>query len=346
MVNEIHLQEESRMGVRLVEEYRGETLENIHYGHICIIDGTGSVIMSAGDPEWVAYMRSAAKPFQAIPSIVHRVDEKFGLSDKEKTIMTASHRAEAEHVETLESMMAKIGIGEERLICAETYPLSQKARDELIVQGRPRRRLYHNCSGKHLGVLALCKALGLPLEGYASPEHPAQQEILRTIAYLAEVPAESIRIGVDGCGFPVFALPLSRIARLYLKLACPDLIEDADIRRAAVEISRVMNAHPDLVSASWFICSNLLRDPNIVAKGGAKGIYGFALRKERIAVALKVLDGSEEEWPLVIAAILEQLQYDNRETIERLYRLAPKEVKNDSSRVVGTNRVVFELKRH
>ncbi|MDQ8734509.1 asparaginase [Paenibacillus sp. LHD-38] len=332
------------MAERLVEEYRGQILENIHYGHICGIDDTGKVILSAGNPEWVSYMRSAAKPFQAIPAFVHGIGSAFGLTDQEMTLMTASHRAESIHVEALESMLRKIGVSEESLVCSNTYPLSMQARDELMLGRKPGRRIYHNCSGKHLGVLALCKALGYGTEGYEDPAHPAQREIMRAVSLFSGCKEDEIKIGTDGCGFPVFALPLNKIAMMFLKLACPDLIENQEVRNAASDISRIMNAHHDMVSAPWFICSNLLKDPNIAAKGGAKGIYGFALRKERIAFALKVLDGSEDEWPLIIASILEQINYGNKETIERMYGLASREIKNDSNLVVGSNKAVFRLK--
>jgi len=331
------------MAERLVEEYRGGTLENIHYGHIVVIDDTGKAILRAGDPDWVAYMRSAAKPFQAVPAFLHGVDRRFGLTDREMALLTASHRAEEAHVEALESMLAKIGAEERCLVCAETYPLSMQARDALLLSGMPKRRLYHNCSGKHLGVLALCKARGYDTEGYEEPSHPAQRDILRAVSLFSGVAEQDIRLGTDGCGFPVFALPLRSIAAMYLRLACPDLLPDEATRKAATHIARVMSENSDMVSAPWFICSNLLKDPNIVAKGGAKGVYGFALKKERLAVALKVLDGSEDEWPIIIASILEQLGYDNRETIDRMYRLAPREVKNDGGLVVGSNKAVFRL---
>lgn len=331
--------------VRLIEQYRGGQLETIHFGHVCGVDECGEVIYAAGDPDWQAYLRSAAKPFQAIPAFAHGVPEAFGLTGNEKTIMTASHRAEPYHVEALEAMMSKIGLGEELLICAPSLPLSPSARDEIIKSGGAKRRLYHNCSGKHMGLLAYSKLRGYPLEGYGEPEHPAQQEVLRTIACMADYPLRFIHGGIDGCGLPVHALPLHAIARMFLKLACPDLIADEAIARAAREIGALMNEHGEMVSAPWFICSVLLKDPNIVAKGGAKGVYGFGLRKERLAFALKVLDGSEDAWPVVIASILDQIGYGNRDTIERLHALAPMTIRNDGGLAVGENKAVFELRQ-
>ncbi|MFC5403457.1 asparaginase [Cohnella soli] len=327
----------------LVHEYRGGTLENVHYGHVCGVDETGSVVYRYGDPEWVTFMRSAAKPIQALPFFLEGLDEKLGFTDEELTIMMASHRALPYHVEALEGMMAKLGLDEIVLVCKPTFPLDADARDALVAERQPARRVYHNCSGKHLGVLAYAQGMGYPLEGYYSPEHPAQRRILAIAAELAECPEADIRIGTDGCGFPVFGMPLRNMALAFLKLACPDLIADAALRAAVSKMTALMNANPLMISAEYLICPNLLMDDNIVAKGGAKGIYCFGLKKERLAFALKVTDGSEDEWPIAVASILEQIGYDNRETIDRMYKIVPREIRNDNGLVIGENRAVFEL---
>lgn len=104
-----------------------------------------------------------------------------------------------------------------------------------------------------------------------------------------------------------------------------------------------MNKHPEMIASHDFICTVLLADPNIVAKGGAKGVYGFALKKERLSFALKVMDGSELVWPNIVASILEQIGYENRETIERLYALSSKVIINDNGEEVGERKTVFQL---
>ncbi|MCM3629717.1 asparaginase [Paenibacillus glycanilyticus] len=331
------------MSVALVREYRGDIEECVHYGHICGVDDRGKIVYSAGNPEAVSFLRSSAKPFQAIPVVRHGADEHFGLTDEEAAIMMGSHRAEPFHVAVLESMLRKTGLSEEQLICHPTYPLSVYATEALLRDQKPKRSIYHNCSGKHLGILALCKAMGYPMDSYGSPEHPAQREILDTLAELAEVPPESIGLGTDGCGFPVFALSLHALAVAFLKLACPDLIAKPDLREAVVKIASRMNAHSEMVAGTDRICSSLLLDSNIVAKGGAKGVYGFSLRRERLAFSLKVEDGSEDEWPLIVASILEQIGYGNQETIDRMYELAPLEIRNDNRLVIGHNKPVFTL---
>ncbi|PYI55683.1 asparaginase [Paenibacillus flagellatus] len=326
----------------LVEEYRGGVLENVHYGAIAVVDENGGLLYSAGDPEHLTFLRSAAKPFQAIPVMKRRIDEAYGLAGHEAALFAASHRGEAFHIDALESMMRKIGIDERQLHCCATYPLNEDAKAERHRAHEAKRKIFHNCSGKHTGLLALCKHMGWDESSYYDPEHPVQKEIVQALAYIAEVPESSIPQGVDGCGLPIFALPLHKIGYSFLKLACPDLIEDAATREAAARMAKLMNEHPDMIADTRFVCSALLKDPNLSAKGGAKGVYGIGLRKERIGISLKVSDGSEQVWPCIIASILERLQYGNRETIDRLYELVPNTIVNDGGTEVGHRRAVFE----
>lgn len=256
----------------LVEEYRGDKLECTHAGHICGIDDSGKIRYAIGNPRHVTYLRSAAKPFQAIPVIQHGIDEKFGFTAKETAVIAGSHRGEPFHIEAVESMLHKIGLGEDTLVCASTYPLNGNARDHVVRHNSPKRRVYHNCSGKHTGILAMCKGLGYEIGSYYDPDLPAQRQILHTLAVLSEVPEEQIPLGTDGCGLPIFALPLDALARAYLKLAVPSLILDAPLRDAVEKLTALMSGHGEMIAGTDFICSVLLRDSNLVAKGGAKGV--------------------------------------------------------------------------
>ncbi|MCD9022769.1 asparaginase [Cohnella silvisoli] len=329
----------------LVEEYRGKLLENVHFGVVSVVDEKGNVIYRAGNPEHMTYLRSAAKPFQAIPVMKRNIDEVYGLTGQETAIFAASHRGESFHIEALESIIRKVGFSEEGLHCCATYPLNEDAKAERHRAHEPKRRIFHNCSGKHSGLIALCKHMGWDERTYYKLDHPVQQEILETLAYIAEVPISSIPVGIDGCGLPVHALPLNKIALSYLKLACPDLIEDSATRVAAAKMAKLMNEFPDMIADTKFVCSALLKDPNLSAKGGAKGVYGIGLRKERLGISLKVSDGSEQVWPCIIASILERIGYDNQETIDRLYELVPNVIVNDGGTIVGERRAVFSLER-
>lgn len=327
----------------LIKEYRAGVMECAHYGHISITDENGNVVYSAGDPHFRAFTRSSAKPFQAIPGIRAGIAGHYGLTAQEIAIMSSSHRSEPMHIQVLEQIESKIGLGEECLICAPSYPLNEESRNEWLRSQGEKRRILHNCSGKHLGVLAYTQMKQADLGSYAEPEHPVQREILETMAYMAGIEQQEIKLGTDGCGFPVFSLPLSALSNAYLKLACPDLIEDPSTRSAVETITGAMNEYPLMVGGTKRVDSVLLEDSNIVAKGGFKGVFGFALKKERLGITFKVLDGSEEEWAYIAQSILEQIGYSNRKTIARLAEVYPPDIRNDAGKVVGRAEIEFKL---
>lgn len=329
----------------LVEEYRGNLLECVHKGYICITGEGGEVLYSVGDPEFITYMRSSAKPIQVLPLLEAELDKKYNLTDKEITVMAASHRAEPWHVKALEGIMEKTGINEQELICLPTYPLAATAKEQVIKQGGTPRSIYHNCSGKHLGILTLCTSMKCDKEAYWDINSPAQQEILNHVAYLAEYEKENIIIGTDGCGVPVFGMPMKNLANAYRRLACPDTIANAKTKAAVKKLSALMNENYEMISGTNLICTLLNQDSNIVAKGGAKGVYCFGLKEERVGISIKIIDGSEEEWPIIVAEILTQLEYKNKETINRLLKIYPKAVINDNKKIVGHSKVVFKLKK-
>lgn len=331
------------MDTILVKEFRADRLECVHRGSICIVNKDGKVVQYTGDPHYIAFTRSSAKPIQAIPGVRGGIVQQYGLSEADLAVMVASHRGEEDHIDTLNKLMEKIEIHEEGLICAPSLPLNQKSTINILRQGGDYRRLYHNCAGKHLGVLAYCKMKGYHLGDYDNPEHPVQQEIVQTLATLADLAVSDITIGIDGCGLPVFALPLSALATAYMKLANPQFMTDEGTAEAARMITKAMNEHPRLVAGSGMVDSILLEDHNIVAKGGFKGVYAFALKKEQLGITFKIADGSEEEWGLVVAQILEQIGYDNQATIQKLKQAFPNEIYNDAGKVVGRSDCVFTL---
>ncbi|MDQ0173170.1 asparaginase [Paenibacillus tundrae] len=327
----------------LVKEYRAGEMECAHYGHISITDEHGKVVYSVGNPHFRAFTRSSAKPFQAIPGIRAGIASHYGLSAQEIAIMASSHRSEPAHIQVLEQLSAKIGLGEECLVCAASYPLNEESRNEWLRGQGEKRRILHNCSGKHLGILGYSQMKKVDLGSYAEREHPVQREILETMAYMAGIEQHEIQLGTDGCGFPVFSLPLSALSNAYLKLACPDLIKDASTRRAVETITAAMNEFPLMVGGTHRVDSVLLEDDNIVAKGGFKGVFGFALKKERLGITFKILDGSEEEWAWIAQSILEQIGYTNRATIARLREIYPPDIRNDAGTIVGRAESEFIL---
>ncbi len=310
-------------------------MENVHYGQMSAVNLAKEEFVSVGQDYERVYFRSAAKPFQAIPIFMTDFIEKYEITSTESALFLASQRGEIYHQEALTSLLEKIPVGENDLICAASYPLNEEPKTLYIQQGFQKRKLLHNCAGKHLGFLTACLANGYNFQQYCHPDHPLQQMIKKYIAYLSDYDEGKIRTGIDGCGAPVFAIPLKNMAIAYLKLARPELIDDDQVREAVKKLTTVMNQENQIIAAENFICTALLKDPNIVAKGGAQGVYCFALRNEGVSFALKIMNGSESPWPNVIASVLEQIQYSNVETIERIKALSPSFVRNDAGHEVG-----------
>lgn len=323
--------------VALVNEYRGEVLDLIHYGYICVVDENSNVIYHAGDPEQIVFFRSASKPIQALPVIARRLDEKYGLTDEETALFAGSHQGDTFHVAAVESMLRKAGLTEDMMVMNPAYP--QVNADKCLEP----RKAYHNCSGKHVGAMLLQKETGGDARDYWREDSPAQAEIKRAVAAVSEFPEERIKIGLDGCGVPVFAVAMKNIAAAFKNLACPEKIACPDMRRAAERFVPRMHAYPHMIKGLDTLCTDLNRDDRIVAKGGAGGVYGIGLKDRKLGVAIKMQDGTNGMWPIVIQEILRYLGYENEETLSMLEKRCPHVMINDNGTPCGRRECVFEL---
>jgi len=321
---------------------RGGMSENIHRGRIAVVSAVdGELLHASGDVMAPAYVRSTAKPIQAIASLLDGTAEAYGFEDRHLALLAASHRGSPEQMEALEEILKRTGLDESLLAIQPTLPVGRRSRDEYVAGGGQPRKLFHTCAGKHLGVLAWSKLKGWPLEGYIRPDHPAQLEILSRIRMWAEANDDQVAIGKDGCGFPVAAMPLRRLALAYGRLASPDLAADRSAGAAAGRMAAAMNAYPELVEGRFRLASTLLEDPNIVAKSGAHGVFALGLRRERIGVSLAVADGTEVAWPYIVKAVLKRTGGASEETMGKLERIFPDVFLNDAKEVAGNWEAVF-----
>ena len=180
----------------LVEVKRGTLVESIHRGAIAIADTDGNVPFALGNIEVPVFPRSAVKLMQAIPLVESGAADAYGLDDGELAIACGSHSGEAKHLAAVRSLLAKSGVEERCLACGAHLPMSDRAARELERAGRSPSPVHNNCSGKHAGMLATAKYLGLDLEGYERLDHPVQKAIRRVISETCgvEIGAESIGI--------------------------------------------------------------------------------------------------------------------------------------------------------
>ena len=265
------------MGPLAVEVRRSGVVEARHRVHAVAVR-EGAVVAARGDGGLVTLLRSAAKPFQALPLVRARPE----LDERELAIASASHLADEEQLAAVKSLLAKAPATEDDLECGP--------------EGGSRLR--HNCSGKHAGMLALARARGWPTAGYRLAEHPVQRAMVEEIAVAAELTEPEIPTAVDGCGVVTFALPLDRIGRAFSRL---EVLDGGD------RVAAAMRDHPDLIRGPLAADTQLMRGlPGWVAKGGAEGLLGAA-GPGGLGVALKVEDGSGRAIRPALAAFLAEL---------------------------------------
>jgi len=70
---------------------RGSNIESIHKIHAVITDKKGRVLMCAGNPEYKSFIRSALKPFQAIPFVSSGAASKINNESKSIALACGSH---------------------------------------------------------------------------------------------------------------------------------------------------------------------------------------------------------------------------------------------------------------
>ena len=203
---ESKLERKRTMSEPLVNVTRGPIVESVHYGDIAVVDYTGRLLAFAGDPYRVTYLRSAAKPLQALNVLLSGAADRFAFTDEELAIMCASHYGEDYHQKVIQGILEKLGLALSDLKCGAPYSISPWVYEQQLRDHVQLDTWNCDCSGKHAGFLATCLTKGYPLENYDRPEHPLQREVLKLVAHMCGVEPDSIYIGEDGCGVPVHGL--------------------------------------------------------------------------------------------------------------------------------------------
>jgi len=296
------------MSELMVELTRGGYVESVHTGDVAVVSAKQGLVASYGDAGKKTFWRSAAKPIQAlIPIITGAVDE-YGITDDELALICASHFGEEVHTDAVRSILSKADVPEAALSCGTHYPFARSASNRLIMEGSKPSQVHHNCSGKHAGMLITCAKMGWPTEGYFRPDHPVQQAALDIIAEVAEVPRESIGVGVDGCSVSVFYLPLSAMARCYAKLADPAFMPPR-YREAAARVTAAMMAHPHMVGGEGSFTTRAMEaySGRLFAKNGAEGVFCLGIPEAGLGIALKIADGNDRAYQTAVIGMLDEL---------------------------------------
>src|SRR3954467_6224532 len=330
--------------VPLIETFRGGTLECQHFGAVAVADTTGRLVAHAGDPHWVTFTRSTLKALQALPFVKAGGPAHFGFSEGQVAMMCASHNGEPMHVAQVEGMLERTGLTRKALQCGCHVPMFA----DLGIAPAPAPGTYderhHNCSGKHAGFLAWCVQHGQPTGTYLAPGHPRQQAIRREVARATGLAAEDLKLGIDGCSAPNFAMPISALARAYARLASGD--RDVESGESFAQLSRAMTAHPELVSGTARSDLAFMRAGrgDWVTKVGADGVQAFASTSRGQAFAIKVSDGNKVALFAATIAVLDQLGWLDARQRDELRPWRAEAIPNAGGTQVGERKPAFRLR--
>lgn len=315
--------------------YRGDHPESVHRASIAVVDPEGRLVRAFGDPGAMVFLRSAAKPFQAMALVESGAFEAFGLSLEELAVVCGSHGGEDFHADAVLSILSKCGLGEDRLRCGVVPPLHRPTASRMAKEGKSPTPSRNPCSGKHAGMLCVCRHLGFEVEGYERSSHPVQRMSLRIVSEVTDHPEEEVWTALDGCGVPVFGVPLRKMALAYARLARP---ESSPRHEGSLKlVRRAMLENPLMVAGSGRFTTRLIEvsGKTLVAKDGAEGVFGVGHLPSGLGLAVKVEDGSDRALSAVVLKALSELELLPPEAIEDLGSLLKPPVKTASGEVAG-----------
>ena len=327
-----------------VEVWRGDVVESRHRVHLAVVRPNGQLLASAGDPDLVTFMRSTAKPFQAL--FFADTLTKFGLGPRHHALACASHLGEDVHVATAREILEAAEVPASALRCGIHPPFSAATREALRERGEAPTVLHNNCSGKHSGMLAAAKANGWPLENYTAVEHPLQRGIAVAVAQVTG--AADLHVAIDGCGVPTFALPLRHAALAFARLADP-AAGPAVFRDRLSAAFDAMSGNPLLVGGTDSFDTRLMEaEPGVVvSKFGAEMFHALALRGTRwgaLGVVLKIEDGGNATRARDVAVLRVLDRLGVAAEAELLPKLTTPVLHNAAGTEVGRVQAAFELR--
>lgn len=329
----------------MIHKTRGTVVESLHRGDAVAVQPDGTLLAVCGDQAKYTYLRSSAKPIQALNVLLSGAADKYGFTAAEISVICSSHFSEDYHIAAVRSILQKIGLTESALQCGAARSYNEALAYAQAEQGILPQRILSDCSGKHSGMLATCLIKGYPLDTYLQPEHPVQREIIAILAEVCDYPADKIALGIDGCSVPVFAMPIYNMALGFARFANPEYLPSI-YQGAAGRIFGAMNLHPEMVSGMGGFCTALMRATGgrLIGKIGAQGVYCIGSRSPRLGIALKIEDGLLAMAPVAAMQALMELDLLSATEYQALRAFHIQPILNDDNIETGTIYPVFSFK--
>ncbi|MBI3507064.1 MAG: asparaginase [Proteobacteria bacterium] len=320
----------------IVEVTRGSMVESRHRAIVAVVMADGTPVESHGDVALPVFARSAIKPIQSLGLIESGAADAFGCSGAEIAISSASHGGEPMHTKTVAAWLNRMGMDVGDLECGAHLPTHAPSANALIRAFEEPDATHNNCSGKHTGMLAVCRHMGWPTKGYIDPAHPLQKRIVKTYEEMLGLSLADAPTGLDGCSLPQIATPVRSLALGIARIGKPDGLPAARAA-ACTRMGKAIRENPFMLAGTGRFCTRALiaARGHVILKTGAEGVYMAAIPAKGIGIALKVEDGNGRGAEVAMARFLERFggfADTPREEIDAL--LNPK-ITNAAGRTVG-----------
>ena len=296
---------------RLVEVYRGDLVESIHFGHVVISNNIGKVLAYLGNPSALIYPRSSCKIIQALPLVEMGLERGFSLNEKHLALACASHSGGQIHLNVAKDWLQKIKLDEKDLLCGPHLPYDKIELKKLKIKNKKPSPLHNNCSGKHLGFLTIAQAISKKSDSkknYIDVDHIVQKIVKKTFEEITGFLNPDYAL--DGCSAPNFACSIQSLAKAMAVFANPENLQ----KNRIMSIAKLRNAvlsHPELIAGSDRLCTKIMKKSNgrLIVKVGAEGVYTAMLLDKGLGMALKICDGSKRAAECLITTLLIMLGY-------------------------------------
>ncbi len=323
----------------LVEYTRGPLVESVHRGAVAVAYADGSLLYAYGDVDTPVFARSALKPLQAIPLLETGAAEACGASDAQIALACASHNGEDCHRDLAAQWLSDLGLSESDLACGADAPLGIAARERFFRAGGSKGRLYHNCSGKHAGMLAVCSHCGDGVVDYQQHDHPSQQRWLQVLGEMCRVDGLAMPWDYDGCGLSAPATPLHALATGLARMANPSGLSNAR-QQACERVHQAVTANPHLVAGENRACTLVMQalGDKVTVKVGAEGVYAGIVPSLGLGFALKVDDGASRGAEVALGGVLKKLGLLDEQSEAQLVSVINPTLKNSREQSTGIGR--------
>jgi len=299
---------------KLVTVTRSGSIESEHYGIGAIVDSSGKILKEWGDSSSLVYPRSSLKPIQSLNLFKNGYIQKANLSEKQIAFSTSSHFAEDIHQELIENWLKKLDLDESKLACGEDWPWMLHNKFKAFGIYKHKRKIFHNCSGKHCAHLAVLIDRGLDIEKYNLKEHLIQKELFDLVENLSEFKLD--HIGVDGCTLPNPLMPLNKFGKLIANFA--DFKKLGDLGLIANKIYNSCVNEPDYAGGNESDNSKLTKlfEKKAFFKNGAEGVFVAIIPDQKISIVVKIIDGNSRASSTAIAGMISELNIIDKSKLE------------------------------